>query len=570
MKKLTFKELHLLSSHQRTARNFEFHPKVTVVRGTNDTGKSSLLKSLYETLGAEPSSRRPIWKRAKVTSLLRFDVDQTEFYMLKLGVVYCLFDVNQQLIGKYRRVTAELAPVLADLLGIRLLLPNRSTGDLETPTPPFFFIPFYIDQDSGWNATLASFSGLHQYPRWKEHVINYHVGLRTNKWYELQSQKATLEKKKAEPEQRAEALRVLRLRIGTEIAEIPFDLDVAAFKREVDFLLANCQDLARRQEKYRHEISELENERLRLDAQVEIVERAESELSKDYQYVTDDLPDDVECPICGAHYENNFAERFSIACDEDRCLTLAQELKEERQAKEAELAKLRDSLSLTAQEVNGIQSALHSKLGDLTLEDLLKRESKKQLATSIDDELESLRRMLNAISLELARLYKEIRNQHSKEKQKEIETTFSIHMNASLASLSVGGVEMKDKSILFGQLQGGGSDLPRAVLAYYSSLISTIQQHGSGALCPFVIDSPNQQEQDPLNLQRILGFIDKERPSEPQLFLGLVEDLGMDFGGKTINLTDKYSLLSPNEFGQVNEFLLPFLRQASEADDLFR
>lgn len=557
MKKLTFNSLYLLSRLERRANQFKFHPKATVIRGHNDTGKSSLLKSLYGAFGAEAAKQSPRWKKAKAISLLEFSIDSSSFYILRTGFNYTIFDASSTPIGQYRRVAAELAPALAELLGIGLKLPNRN-GVMETPPPAFFFIPFYVDQDAGWTNALASFSNLTHYPNWKGNVIQYHVGLRTNTWYALQSRKALLEKESEEPQRRKEVLISVRHRISKEIAEIPFDLDVEAFKKEVDLLLLHCKDLATRQEQYRHKILELGNEKLKLEAQIEIVERAEEELADDYEFATEKLEDNVQCPTCGANYENNFAERFSIACDEDRCVTLGQELKEELETILSNLAKHRASLALTDSEIKSIESALNHKLGDLTLDELLKRESRKQLASSIDEELKDIQSQLTSHSLEIEKLRKEMSRSLSKEDKAAIEMTFSGYMTKALRTLDVHGIDPSEKSLILGKIKQIGSDLPRAILSYYYSLISTIQKHGTGALCPFVIDSPNQQEQDPNNLEKILNFINESRPHQPQLLLGLVEDLKLDFGGDVIELGNKYSLLSEDEYEEVSSIIRPF------------
>jgi recombinational DNA repair ATPase RecF len=52
MKRLVFRELKLISYKEERARRVAFHPRRTAIIGDNDTGKSSILKSLYRTLGA--------------------------------------------------------------------------------------------------------------------------------------------------------------------------------------------------------------------------------------------------------------------------------------------------------------------------------------------------------------------------------------------------------------------------------------------------------------------------------------------------------------------------------------
>ena len=65
MKNLRFHELLLASEVEKTARRVRFHKDATVIRGDNDTGKSSIIKSLYRTLGAEPQNIHARWEVAR-------------------------------------------------------------------------------------------------------------------------------------------------------------------------------------------------------------------------------------------------------------------------------------------------------------------------------------------------------------------------------------------------------------------------------------------------------------------------------------------------------------------------
>lgn len=574
IKKLVFNSLHLLSHSEKGGRSFSFHPTTNIIKGasaasSNSTGKSSLIKSLYGSLGADSAKQTVLWRKAKVVSLLEFSFGEQRYYIYRSDKNFAIFDDRQEIVDRYRRISSELAPALAKILNFELKLPNRQTGNLETPSPAYFFVPFYIDQDAGWKDTLASFNGLTQYSNWKENVILYHIGLRSNRWYELQSIQTQLTADQEEPKRRYEALASLRLRLSKEIAEVPFDIDLDSFKKEVDLLIDSCKSLAHRQETYRQQIVDFENDRIRILAQIEIINKAEDELSSDFSYAAKDLPDKVECPTCGACYENNFIERFSIARDEDRCLTLLQELNDDLEKINDKIEQHKNNLSFNKIEQESIEEALNQKLGDFTLDDILKRKSKLQLGASIDSEIADLVKALNESSLKISAIKKEAQRETSKEKEKHIEKAFLELMNQSLKSLQVYGVEMSKKKVLVGNMDGTGSNLPRAILAYYFSLINTIQAHGNATICPFVIDSPNQNDQDQDNLHLLLNFIKNNRPADSQLFIGLVDDLEIDFGGSVIELREKHKLLSRESYKEVADYIRPFARKANDVDELF-
>ena len=81
MKKLRFKKLWLLSTQERKARVEDFSSLETAVVAGNEFGKSSLIKSLYSTLGADPWRTSENWKNAKVETLLEFEIDGLDFFI---------------------------------------------------------------------------------------------------------------------------------------------------------------------------------------------------------------------------------------------------------------------------------------------------------------------------------------------------------------------------------------------------------------------------------------------------------------------------------------------------------
>src|SRR4051812_13960978 len=100
MKNCRFLELSLLSQREGTARRVRFSPDLTVIVGPNDSGKSALVKSLYYALGAEPKQEAS-WRRARVVSACRFDLDQVEFTIVRDQSVFGVFDSSGEMIGAF-------------------------------------------------------------------------------------------------------------------------------------------------------------------------------------------------------------------------------------------------------------------------------------------------------------------------------------------------------------------------------------------------------------------------------------------------------------------------------------
>jgi len=114
-----------------------------------------------------------------------------------------------------------------------------------------------------------------------------------------------------------------------------------------------------------------------------------------------------------------------------------------------------------------------------------------------------------------------------------------------------------------------GSNLPRALLAYYFAFLHIMDKYSTSTFCPIVIDSPNQQEQDSENLKAIMNFINQNQPENSQLILSLVEDIETTFDKDTLYLeNEKYSLLKADFYDEVYNELSPIIERGIFNDEL--
>src|SRR5947209_3891135 len=197
MRNFVLREMMLLSYAQKAARKINFHPETTIILGANDTGKSCLVKSIYRAFGAEPAKTHPSWREALVIAVVRFEIDGIKYSILQDQSFYALFDSRDSLIRTFKSVTNELGPYLSDLLDFKIKLINKQNQAI-TPPPAYCFLPFYVDQDGGWNRPWSSFRYLNHFSDWKLSLAEYHTGIRPNSYYELKSALNQLEQKAKE------------------------------------------------------------------------------------------------------------------------------------------------------------------------------------------------------------------------------------------------------------------------------------------------------------------------------------------------------------------------------------
>jgi predicted nucleic acid-binding Zn-ribbon protein len=553
MKNFVLKDISILSHREKRARKIHFHPQTTVIRGDNDTGKSSIIKSIYYTLGAEPPVIHRLWKEASVITVVSFEVDSVPYTVLRAGATFVLSDAAGERLGRFTSVTNELGPGLAELFDFYVRLKGRKQEE-AIPTPAFLFLPYYIDQDSGWGKTWSSFARLQQFSNWKTDLVYYHTGIRPNEYYALRSESRDIELAREEPVSKHRVLTQLSQDLIRNLAKAKFDVDIDSFKEEINSLLQKCATLKEQEEKYRSKLVTLETERHRLEAQREIVQRVRRELNTDYEFVSRDLTEnEVECPTCGERYENSFAERFAIAQDEDRCRSLLLELAGDMHKNVAQIDEHRATLTRTSGDLETIQEILDERQGDVTLKTLIENEGKREMASQLYHRIEVLTSTIANLDAKLAELKSSMKRLEDPKRKQRIVAFYRDRMGQYLHKLRVKNLAEKVYQRIDASIPESGSDLPRALLAYSFALLHTIREFGSSTYCPLVIDSPNQQDQDAENHPRVLEFIRDERPLDTQLILGLVDDCAIDFGGKVIVMDEKHYALRQDEYRSVSE-----------------
>ena len=559
MKRLRFLEILMLSESERSARRVPFPNLVTVIKGENDRGKSCLIKSLYMALGATPRNIHPNWIKLNVVLLLHFEVDGVRYRMLKTGKQYALFDSAELLVGVFSSITRDLGPVLADLFDFRLELTNATSREAEQATPAFLYLPFYFDQDRSWIESWESFESLQQFSQYRAAIAAFHTGLRPNEYYEAKA-------RKVDAETRCENLRGERAVVKRVVEKIDhlmkatqFDIDIANYYDEIERLLVECNRLRDQEETLKEEMVQLENRRASIERQIHITESAANELGKDFTFASEELEDEVECPTCGAHYDNSFAERFSIADDEDRLRALLVQLRDERQVCSAEISKKRQSVSALSSKLSEITVLLESRQGDVKLQDVLRSEGKKEVRGVLRTEIDELNRQIGAVDDEIEAAEDAMKEFTSRKRMKEIKDYYLGRMSLHLQLLHVPELAEENYKDVHSRIKETGSDLPRALLAFYFAILKTIEKHSTATFCPIVIDSPKQQDQDEDNWRRILEFIRDNRPPESQLILGLVDDLGIDLGGDVVELTEERQLLQKSEYDNVAKYIRPYI-----------
>ena len=558
MKRLRFHEILLMSQWERSARRISFHDDVTVIKAANDFGKSCLMKSLYSVLGATPHQVHPSWKKLEVTLLLEFSIDRERYRILKLRNQYSLFNAEGDHVATCASITKELGPLFANLFDFHLQLSTKNS-DTAQATPALLFLPFYIDQDRSWIENWSSFERLGQFQNYKKAISQFHTGLKPNAYYLAMTKQKIAEERQADLRAQRDVVGRVLDKVEVLMKETQFDIDFKNYQNEVERLVIECNALKKEEERHRDIIVALENQRALIQRQMDISEAAANELKQDFDFSTNCLDDDVECPMCGAEYHNSFAERFGIAADEDNIRAFLASLKDDMEAITAKLQKKRETAGKTRQRISTITELLDVRQGEIRLRDIVKSEGKKEVRSVMRLEIDELNRHIGEVDGIIRDVIAEMKTFTNRKRTSEIQDYYRGRMSNFLELLEVTQLSIEDVKEVSSKVNESGSDLPRALLAFYFAVLKTIDKYSTSTFCPILLDSPKQQDQDDTNWRTMMEFIRDHRPNDSQLVIALVDDAGVDLGGDVVELTDKRQLLQSSEYEAIAAELRPYI-----------
>jgi len=569
MQKLILSEILLCSVRDKAAKKVKFDPIRTVIHGKNDTGKSSLIKSIYQAFGASPARQNPKWKAVQPTILIRFEINNSSYSILKEGKYYAVFDGQDKIIRVFNSVVNQLGPFLAELLDFKIRLPNQA-GEIITPPPAFIFLPFYIDQDAGWTDSWSSFSNLAMIKSYREPIVYYHTGIRPNEYYDTKAEIDRYYVAIEELESDRKTSQGILNNIREKLSTVDFNIDIEIFKEEVGELIIEFEKLKKKEEKHKETLVELHNAKLIIEAHIEISKEAIKETDKDYNYADRKEEHVIHCPTCGAEYENSFIERFEIAKDTDKCRELLQELSGEKLEVEDKITKENQLLNKSMEELEKIEALLQKTKGDLQLRDIIENEGRNEVRKIFDQRVTEINKAIYDNAIKQDDLKKKLNAIGDKERKQEITGEYQRLMAKYLRDLEVFSLTGNDYKNIASKINDTGSSKARALIAYYYSVFNIIQKYSTSFFCPIVIDSPNQQAQDIDHIDKILLFVKDNQPEGTQLILGLEELYGIDFECEMIELSEKYHLLQTGDFDEVYTELRPYLDQLfSSSGSLF-
>ncbi len=551
MSEMYFKNILISDVQAHTARFQEFSKGFNIITSQeNHVGKSSLLKSLYYSLGTEVDYDS-VWDKRTKLHVVTVCVNGIEYRIARFQKSFAVFK-GKELELLTRSVSHDLAKKYEELFSFAVYLPNKDTKKIEMAPPAFSFMPYYIDQDTGWSGLYNSFASIEQY-RQDDRIksLYYHLNIYTKSTVELMAQrdqiKVEIEKLKKEEER----IRITLESLSQETQNLLPAETIEDLERNLQIPKEHIATLVKKIGEVRNKIQSLETTLNQHEHQLQVI--------KEYRNIKTGV-EEVDrrslntCPRCGYTFDEEIYDvvrsNYNIQNEDYMCQQIQliiNSILDELDKYKNQYVELMADLEEQEQAFDESQDAYEVYTRQRGLKDSLTHFS-KQLSDNLlkqSDYTESLKNIA-----------KELRKLPNK---KEVEEKYIEYVRLNIINLDAWNPAYDGNIKLLKPIKAQGTLENKIILAQFVGLFQTMEYFKSSAIrFPFVIDSPRAKEASNSSSKDILKLIFRV-DMLPQVILATMDysDFESELSQKAevVVLNEKRKILNSDDYANNKELI---------------
>lgn len=541
MKEVYFQSILIADLQKNAARFQEFSKGLNVVTSVdNHVGKSSLLKALYYTLGAEVDYD-PVWDKNTKLYIATIQVDDEIYRIARLMKRFAVFHFDK-LISITDSVTKELSPLLGDIFDFAVYLPNKESEKVEMAPPAFTFMPYYIDQDKGWSGLYNSFSSIEQYKK-PDRIksLYYHLNIYTKSTVELMAKRDWLKDELETLQKESERLQVILTALNGEMENLPPADNMEDLEEQLEIPKERIRLLINQVGETRNVVQEGEIALTQHQRQLHIVQNYQLPIAdKGTQTV-------YTCPHCGYTFDEEIFNIVRTNYSEQNEEYLCQQIQLIIDSVSQKLAFAKERYVSLMEELKREEEAFHAEKDEFEL--YVRRRGLQDSVRRFSGDLNRVRIRNAEIIAEIKEINKEIRRLPNK---KDVEKKYIECVRLNIIALNAWNPAYEGNIKLLQPIKAQGTLENKIILAQFVGLFQTMDYFKSSATrFPFVVDSPRAKEASLTSSKDILKMI-AQLEMLPQIILATIdfEDFKDEIKTPTtvITLTEQRKLLRDSDY----------------------
>ena len=549
MKEVYFQSILIADLPKATARFQEFSKGLNIVTSVdNHVGKSSLLKALYYALGAEVDYD-PVWDKNTKLYVATIHVDDDIYRIARFMKRFAVFHFDE-LILITDSVTKELSPLLGEIFDFAVYLPNKDSAKVEMAPPAFTFMPYYIDQDRGWNGLYDSFSAIEQY-RKPDRIksLYYHLNIYTKNTVELMAKRDQLKDRLEVLKQESERLQVILVALQNEMENLPPADNIQELEAHLEIPKERIRLLIDQVGTTRNAVQEWEIALNRHQQQLHIIQ--EHDTSK----TSGGIHKSRICPRCGYAFDeeifNIVRTNYSAINEEYMC----QQIQLIINSVEEKLIFAKEHYVALMAELKREEEAFRTEKDEFDL--YVRQRGLRDSVRRFSEDLSKVRIENTEIVAEIKEIDKELRNLPNK---KDVEEKYIEFVRINIMTLGAWNPAYEGNIKLLKPVKAQGTLENKIILAQFVGLFQTMEYFQSSATrFPFIVDSPRAKEASFTSSKDILKMISKLEML-PQVILATIDFQNFQDEIKTptttITLTERGKLLCDSDYSNNEDYIV--------------
>lgn len=554
MKRFKLEKLIVISDSEKKTKEISFSDGLNIVIGENKTGKSSLIKSIFYTLGCELKMESS-WKRLISHFYLKFKYGENLYELVRVAKRFILFvKMNKEV---HLLIDTSSFHEFCDFLTLNIFeidfpFMTNELREINVTTPILWRFQ-YIDQDNGWGKIGESFTNMRYIKNWKEHSNKFVIGYQAEEFYKTKKLINICQDEVKKLKVKHENIEELISRINEKI-KINESNNVIENIEPINFLLNKIDFLEKESFRLKESLSKLKNSRYEKLMSLKMLENMISDLELDFDFAKNES-DELICPFCGTTHQNTIVQRTEIVKD----IQTGNELVKEHRV---ELNKLENDIQETSHELKKLQgelkinkTKLEKERDGISIINNYKTEGKKEFIKISNDEGNLIQKEIGNKIVEIENHNETLSSYKSLKRAKEIKKEFNEHYIPVLNLLNVPTTFLKIKDFVQ-VLDNTGSELPRLIYAYHIALYKYNLSKDRGIFSWLIVDTPNQQGQDDQNLKNIDKVLSEVLTKKGQFILGTERPTGYeDRAAKVIKLDGYKQTLDSDSYLEHKKYI---------------
>lgn len=517
-----FTKFLIIDLKKQKSSTFNFNKKVNIITASiNKGGKSSLLKSLYFTLGIEQKNFKPEWNYKDMLFVIYYQHNGNKGIIARKDSNFYIGENEETLEVKSNR---EYSKWFLDLMQMNIKVPFKNDETRQSIYASTLWAIFYIDQDTSWSdgiykKTINRYMyGSDIFPK---EILEYLLGIKNildiekKELLSDESQKYNANKNKISMLSELQSQFITNTVSSIDFNEEQIKLDIEEYLQVANTLNAKISSFQ----------SSLYSEQVKLDT-LKIEKRELQDIIKQSNILYTEYSNTI-CKSCKNPLDNNYIkDRITLDTNVIAIKEMILELDRSINKIEINIEEHKKHKLITQDEYRNITCLLKANQEKLSLKEYLEANANTQLNKKYFAILNNLTELNFQSNQLIQKLELEIKASEKKltERSKIIKDKYNLLLNTLSNQHSISLEANHKKFLEFSEMKNSGSTYIELYILYYMVYTKLLLSYSTVDL-PFGLDTIVKDDLTEESIQNLYQLIESTLfKSTQQVFFVALEN----------------------------------------------